>query len=119
MPPLPGAPDALLLGDVLDLAIASAPSRLPLSIGALSSQLALTAEDARKDLRQKKMKASHCMKFCNQTCAPARPAGAATAKALVLLQRLARAARVAFDVVANGQILLESVRATQRRQRQR
>ena len=30
MPPLPGAPDALPLGDVLDLAIASAPSRLPL-----------------------------------------------------------------------------------------
>ena len=29
MPPLPGAPDALPLGDVLDLAIASAPSRLP------------------------------------------------------------------------------------------
>ena len=28
--PLPGAPDALPLGDVLDLAIASAPSRLPL-----------------------------------------------------------------------------------------
>ena len=30
MPPLPGAPDALPLGDVLDLATASAPSRLPL-----------------------------------------------------------------------------------------
>ncbi|OLP78339.1 hypothetical protein AK812_SmicGene41498 [Symbiodinium microadriaticum] len=30
MTPLPGAPDALPLGDVLDLAIASAPSRLPL-----------------------------------------------------------------------------------------
>ena len=30
MPPLPGAPDALPLGDVLDLAIASSPSRLPL-----------------------------------------------------------------------------------------
>ena len=30
MPPLPGAPDALPLGDVLDLAVASAPSRLPL-----------------------------------------------------------------------------------------
>ena len=30
MPPLPGAPDALPLGDLLDLAIASAPSRLPL-----------------------------------------------------------------------------------------
>ena len=28
MPPLPRAPDALPLGDVLDLAIASAPSRL-------------------------------------------------------------------------------------------
>ena len=40
MPPLPGAPDALPLGDVLDLAIASAPSRLPLR-GAFSSQLAL------------------------------------------------------------------------------
>jgi len=30
MPPLPGAPDVLPLGDVLDLASASAPSRLPL-----------------------------------------------------------------------------------------
>ena len=30
MPPLLGALDALPLGDVLDLAIASAPSRLPL-----------------------------------------------------------------------------------------
>ena len=30
MPPLPGADDALPLGDVLDLASASAPSRLPL-----------------------------------------------------------------------------------------
>ena len=29
MPPLPGTPDALPLGDVLDLAIASAPNRLP------------------------------------------------------------------------------------------
>ena len=30
LPPLPGGPDALRLGDVLDLAIGSAPSRLPL-----------------------------------------------------------------------------------------